>query len=224
MKLEQHPLELTVHSTPTPSDTLVNAKQTKYGRWKMLAIWVVCAAPVIASYFTFYIVKPSATTSYGDIISPPKMIPPLPAFALDKNLVQLPSLKGQWLLISVAGGDCNAACEQHLFLQRQIRESLGKDKDRLDWVWIVHDDTNVKETLKPALQTATVLHVAQSDLSQWLQPVSGKPLSDHLYLVDPMGNWMMRFNTSTESETAKKIKKDVERVLRASASWDKAGR
>ena len=224
MKLEQLPIELTVHSAPSPNDALTDAKQTKYGRLKMLAIWLVCAAPVIASYFTFYVIKPSATTSYGDIISPPKIIPPLSALAIDKNPVQLTSLKGQWLFISVAGGDCNAACEQHLFLQRQIRESLGKDKDRLDWVWIVNDGANVKEALKPALQAATVLHVAPSDLSQWLQPAAGKQLSDHLYLVDPMGNWMMRFNTSTDNETAKKIKKDVERVLRASASWDKAGR
>ncbi|HMS27859.1 MAG TPA: hypothetical protein PKC80_10875 [Burkholderiaceae bacterium] len=224
MKLEQHPLELTVHSAPRPDEAMTDSKQTKYGRWKMLAIWLVCAAPVMASYFTFYVIKPNSTTSYGDIISPPKSIPNMPAFAVDKKPVQLTSLKGQWLLISVAGGDCNTACEQHLFLQRQLRESLGKDKDRLDWVWVVNDDAKVKEALKPALQAATVLYVAPTDLSQWLQPASGKQLSEHLYLVDPMGNWMMRFNTSTDFETAKKIKKDVERVLRASASWDKAGR
>jgi len=68
------------------------------------------------------------------------------------------------------------------------------------------------------------LQMSPTDLSQWLQAAPSKQLSDHLYLVDPMGNWMMRFNTSTDNESAKKIKKDVERVLRASASWDKAGR
>jgi hypothetical protein len=40
----------------------------------------------------------------------------------------------------VAGGACDATCEKHLYLQRQLRESLGKDKDRLDWVWLVPDD------------------------------------------------------------------------------------
>ena len=78
----------------------------------MLAIWLVCAAPVIASYFTFYVIKPSATTSYGDIINPAKMIPQLSAMTLDMKPVELPDLKRQWLLISVAGGECNAVCER----------------------------------------------------------------------------------------------------------------
>jgi hypothetical protein len=30
----------------------------------------------------------------------------------------------------VAGGACDADCQKHLYLQRQLRESLGKDKDR----------------------------------------------------------------------------------------------
>jgi len=45
-----------------------------------------------------------------------------------------------------------------------------------------------------------------------------------LYVVDPMGNWMMRFPPGISLENASRFKRDIERLLRASASWDTAGR
>ena len=75
---------------------------------------------------------------------------------------------------------------------------------------------------------ATVLRVDAGALSQWLQASSGQALPDQLYLVDPLGNWMMRFPALKTGEldtaAAKNIKRDIERVLRASASWDQPGR
>jgi hypothetical protein len=72
----------------------------------------------------------------------------------------------------VAGGACDATCEKHLYLQRQLRESLGKDKDRLDWVWLVPDARAVKAELLPAIKQATVLRVdaACSWRSGWRRP------------------------------------------------------
>jgi hypothetical protein len=45
-----------------------------------------------------------------------------------------------------------------------------------------------------------------------------------MYLVDPMGNWMMRFPAGMDAAGAAKAKRDVEKLLRAAASWDDAGR
>jgi hypothetical protein len=67
-----------------------------------------------------------------------------------------------------------------------------------------------------------VLRVA--GLEQWLQPAAGRQLADHLYVVDPIGNWMMRFPASMDAAGAAQAKRDLERLLRASNSWDKAGR
>jgi hypothetical protein len=39
-----------------------------------------------------------------------------------------------------------------------------------------------------------------------------------------MGHWMMRFPARMDAAGAAKAKKDLERLLRASASWDEAGR
>ena len=219
------PLGLTVHSLPQPQEAAVADEQrTRTGRWKMLVVALVCAAPVIASYFMYYVVRPEGRRNYGELIEPQRAMPSIKATDLAGKPVNLPTLQGQWLLVSVAGGACDAACEQHLYLQRQLREGLGKDKDRLDWVWLVADDVPVRDALKPALQQATVLRVPAAQLSQWLSPASGKQLQEHLYVVDPMGHWMMRFPAGVDASTAPKVRSDLGRLMRASAGWDKAGR
>ena len=215
------PLGLTVHSLPVPGDA---APRNTSGRWKMIAVLLVCAAPVIASYVTYYVIRPEGRRNYGELINPQRPLPALQAAMQDGKPVDLRSLKGQWLLMSVSGAACDPSCQQRLYWQRQMREALGKEKSRLDWVWLVNDATTIDSRLLPALSTSTVLRVPADALSQWLAPAAGQRLEDHIYLVDPLGNWMMRFPANMDAAGAAKAKRDLERVLRASASWDKEGR
>jgi hypothetical protein len=219
------PLEMTVHAMPQPDVPDVMAgERTRMGRWKMILVLLICAAPVIASYFTYYVIRPEGRRNFGTLIEPQRPLPALQALTLDGKTVSLPTLKGQWLLISVAGGACPKDCEDHLYLQRQIRETLGREKDRVDWVWLIDDAAPVSDALRVAVERATVLRVPAPELQQWLQSEPGNRLSDHFYLVDPIGNWMMRFPAGINAETAPKVRRDIERVLRASAFWDNAGR
>ena len=78
--------------------------------------------------------------------------------------------------------------------------------------------------MRPALASSTALRVPAEALAQWLQPATGQRLEDHLYLVDPLGNWMLRFPANMDADGAAKAKRDLDRLLRASASWDKVGR
>ena len=215
-------VQFSVHSMPQPVE--LQAARTRSGRLKMLAVWAVCAAPVIASYFTYYVVRPQGRVNYGELIQPTVAMPSdrvLSMQNLQGQWVMPSSLKGQWLLVSVAGGACDKACEDRLYQQRQLREILGKDKERLDRVWLVTDNAPVRESLLPALSQAWVLRVSESDLRQWLKPETGHGISDHLYLVDPRGDWMMRFPTQGDPS---KIKKDLMRLMKANESWDEAGR
>ena len=219
------PLGLTVHSLPVPREAAVaDSQRTRVGRWKMLAVAIVCAAPVVASYFMYYVVRPEGRRNYGELVAPQRPVPPLPATDLAGKPVPLPSLRGQWLLVSVAGSACDAQCERHLYLQRQLREGLGKDKERVDWVWLVTDAAPVRDALQPALKNATVLRVDAGQLAQWLAPAAGQSLPDHLYVVDPHGNWMLRFPPLADNTAAAKARKDLERLMRGSAGWDQAGR
>lgn len=217
------PLGLTVHSIPVPEQAAVAASRVG-GRLKMLIVMLVCAAPVIASYFTYYVIRPEGRRNFGELIQPQRTVPDITAVDLDGKPVQLSQLKGQWLLVSVASGACDERCEQHLYLQRQLLKGLGKERDRVDWVWLVSDAQPVRPALRPALAEATVLRLSEAQLSAWLVPANSQRLSDHLYVVDPMGNWMMRFPAGLGAQEAAKAKRDLERMLRASASWDTAGR
>ncbi len=218
------PLSFAVHSMqpPTLDD---DARRTAAGRLKMLLVLAICAAPVIASYLAYYVIRPDGRTNYSELISPLRPLPAdLPLTDLTGAAVKAESLKGQWLLVVVSGGACDVICEKHLWLQRQLRETLGREKDRLDKVWLIADDAPPRAQTLDAIRTnteITVLRAPASALSAWLAPAAGHALADHLYVVDPLGNWMMR--SPAEPEPGK-LKRDVEKLLRASAGWDKPGR
>ena len=219
------PLGMTVYDLPAPKDVAqADERRTRSGRLKMLALMLICAAPVLASYFTYYVWQPEGRRNFGELITPPRDMPEVQAATLDGRPMPLRNLRGQWLLVAVASGACDKACEQNLYFQRQLRETQGKEKDRLDRVWLIPDQAPVPPGLMPALEQATVLRMPSLQLEAWLQPASGQALSDHLYVVDPMGNWMMRFPAHMDVHAASKAKRDLERLLRASSSWDTAGR
>ena len=215
------PLEMTVHSLPRADAPAYSPAQAKRGRWKMLLVMAACAAPVLASYFTYYVVRPNTQQNYGELINPVRALPDQAGVAIDGKPVKLRSLKGQWLIVTTAGGACDATCEANLYAQRQLRESLGREKDRIDWVWLVSDTAPIRPELLPALQSATVLRLPQAQIDAWLAPGSGHTRTQHLYLVDPQGNWMLRWPVKLD---AGKAKRDMDRLLRAASSWDRAGR
>ena len=217
------PLGLTVHSLPVAEEALA-AQRARQGRWKMLGVLLACAAPVIASYFAYYVVRPEGRRNYGELVQPQRPMPALAAQALDGSTQPLAALQGQWLLVSVAGGACDAQCQGNLYQQRQLRESLGKDKERVDWVWLVTDGAPIPAAIAPALQPARVLRVDGAALARWLAPAPGHALAEHLYVVDPQGHWMLRFPARMDAKDAVRARRDLDRLLRASASWDPPGR
>lgn len=227
-------LSFSVHSLPSPEVAARDTRRTQRGRWQMLAILLVCAAPAVASYLAYLGLRPKAQTNYSELIAPSRPLPAtLPLAALDGAAVSPSSLRGQWLLVVVSNGACDAACERHLWLQRQLHESLGREKDRVDKVWLIADDAAPREATlaaigagaagakTPGLTPATVLRAGRARLAAWLAPALGQALEDHLYIVDPQGDWMMR--APPDAEPAK-LKRDIEKLLRASAGWDRPGR
>lgn len=219
---EPGPLGFTVHTMNQPLP--LERQRTWRGRLQMLLIAALCAAPVVASYLTYYVIRPHGRLNYGTLIDPPRDMPDqraLPLTDLQGRAVDPHSLQRQWLFVVVAGGACDAACRHALYLQHQIHATLGKDRDRVDRVWMVDDSATVPIELLPALQGTTVLRVPRAALAAWLQPQAGHTLEAQWYVVDPMGRWMLRF---PPDPTPAKVKQDFERLLHASASWDQPGR
>lgn len=224
------PVLMSVHSMPTPdlADPLqAQRRRTVSGRLQMLLVLLACAAPVIASYFTYFVVRPEGRTNYSTLILPTRSLPPaLVLTTLDGQPVAAPSLRGQWLLVALGPSACTDACERRLYTQRQLREMLGRERHRLDKVWFVTDGGPVPPALHANLASretsaVTLLRADRAALAQWLAPQDGQALEDHLYLVDPMGEWMMRIPPQPEPA---RVKRDLERLLRAAGSWDTPGR
>jgi hypothetical protein len=216
------PLGLTVHAMPQPAAAL--SRQRVSGRWKMFAVMAVCAAPVIASYFTFFVVRPSVGTAYGSLIQPPVPLPAVDALTPQGVPQPMRGLAGQWLLIVVDSAACSEVCERHLFMQRQLREMTGREADRIEKIWLVTDDKPIRPELLKALEATpamTVLRLPRLQVEAWLRPASGQQLEDHLYIVDPLGEWMMR---SPAQPDPNRLKRDIDRLLKASAGWDRPGR
>lgn len=217
-------LSFTVHSMPAP-DLGVQRKRVLSGRLRMLLVLLACAAPVIASYFTYYVIRPDGRTNYSTLILPTRTLPAdLPLRTLDGQPVAPQSLHGQWLMVVTGSAACDAACEQRIYLQRQLRDMLGRERDRVDRVWLVTGDAAPSPALLQAASAKsplTVLRVDRAALAAWLAPADGRALEDHVYVVDPMGEWMLRAPADPEPA---RLKRDLEKLLRASSSWDRAGR
>jgi len=218
-------IALTVHSMPSPEADDAT-RRTVRGRFTMLLVLLVCAAPVVASYFAYFVIRPESRTNYSELITPSRPLPAdLPLRDLEGRVAATAALKGQWLLVVVSGARCDAACERHLWIQRQLRESLGRDAERVDKLWLIDDRGAPRpETLRAVASggvPATVLRIEHDALERWLQPAAGHRLEDHMYIVDPRGDWMMRVPPDADPA---RLKRDIERLLRAAAGWDQAGR
>lgn len=214
---------MAVHAQ-APVDDLMRGERTARGRWMMAMVVFLCALPVIASYFTFYVIQPRGQ-GYGELISPTVELPAdLPLRTLDGQRIVAASLKQQWLLVVVDGGSCVGGCEEHLYMQRQLREMLGKERDRVDKLWLVVDDAPIKPALQTSLSQSPAMTVLRTDrdaLAKWLQPAQGQSLTGHLYIVDPMGRWMWRSPLRPDPQ---RVRSDLQKLLRASNSWDLPGR
>ena len=100
----------------------------------------------------------------------------------------------------------------------------GRESDRIDKLWLVIDDVPLSPALQAALLATPamyILRLPRSVVAGWLKAAPGRALEDHLYIVDPVGDWMMRAPADADPS---KLKRDVDRLLRGSAGWDKPGR
>lgn len=197
-----------------PTDTRVMPRQ-RSGRWKLFAVLAVCAAPMIASYLAYYVIKPEGRTNYGALIDPRAHPIPeaLTGRTLDGKPASLQDFHGKWILLQVGSGDCDAACQKKLFAMRQLRLIQGREMDRIERVWLITDDQPIDTLLLREYDGTRFVRVDPTTVRAWLPADAGTRPSDHLYMIDPLGNLMMRFPKDADPN---RVKKDIARLLRAS--------
>ena len=194
-------------------ETVIQARRK--GRLKLFVLLFVCAAPIIASYVTYYIIKPSGRTNYGAFIDQQAHpMPKLTSTTLDGRPETLENYAGKWIMVKVGGGRCDEACTKQLFAMRQLRTMQGKNMDRVERVWLITDDQPVDTMLIRQYDDMHMLRVPRAQLSHWLPVEIGTKLDDHIFLIDPRSNLMMRFPKDPDP---KRVNKDIAKLLRASA-------
>lgn len=193
----------------------ISSKPASRGRKMFFLVLAICAAPMIFSYLTYYVIKPEGRTNYGELIDPRKFpIPDLGGTSLDGKPASLEQFKGKWILLQVDSAECQKACAQKLYYMRQLRLTQGKEMDRIERIWLITDDAPLDIAQMKEYDGTQFLRVDAQKLAAWLPVVEGTKASDHLYMIDPLGNLMMRFPKDPD---ANKIKKDITRLLKASS-------
>jgi hypothetical protein len=121
-------------------------------------------------------------------------------------------------MVTVNGSDCNEQCVTRLFFMRQVRVLQAAERERVTNVWLRTDDKPVSTVIRTAYpQPDTRMLVADPKaVAAWLPASAGSQLTDHIFLVDPNGNLMMRFPKDPEPE---KIKADLAKLLK----WSRIG-
>jgi hypothetical protein len=163
--------------------------------------------PLLASAWLYYGMgwRPTGHVNHGDLIQPPR---PLPRVSLAR-LARVPILggtgqdlpvpdstpfHGNWTLVYIGDGSCDASCHETLYVMRQTRLALGTDMTRLDRVFLVTAHCCAKEYLASEHAGLIVLDASGTAGASLLDlfPPAGREHT--LFIVDPLGNLMMRYD------------------------------
>lgn len=216
---------------PPPKPSELRSNRTL---WLIIA---VCVAPVIISYFMYYVVAPGGETNTGAIYSPTPELANTPITthvraADESNLVDvlrllppdeqaqrsdldsLADYGGRWLMVVRSPRQCNAECEKLLTDVRQIRLASGRERTRIERLWWLEPGASpiqgpaIDPKFDGELRGTYVVEGPWSAQPQY--PTGDAPT---VYIIDPLGRLVMQFASGTEPA---KIRKDLGRLLKAS--------
>ncbi|WP_296464665.1 hypothetical protein [Pigmentiphaga sp.] len=189
--------------------------------FSLYAVLAVCAAPVVAAALAYFFEWRPGATNYGDLVEPQRPVPEaveLQLTDLDGTPFDLRSLKGKWVMLAADSGDCGDECAKKLFIMRQTHASTGKNVTRLERVWLILDDEPVPTVVIRAYEGTHMVRANAEQVARFLALPPGvsptaQALRQHIWLVDPLGNQMMRF---PENPDPTRIRGDIGKLLHAS--------
>lgn len=164
-------------------------------RTKLAAVLFACAAPVALAWAAWYFkLGTGSAGNYGELITPRLLSGP--AFQ---------ELRGKWVFVTFDAAACDAYCERKLYFMRQVRTAQGKDQGRVERLWVITDGGAPRPEILAAFAGTRISRLRPEGFP-------GDPV-DHIYLVDPLGNLMMRFPRDPDPS---KMLKDLQRLLKYS--------
>jgi cytochrome oxidase Cu insertion factor (SCO1/SenC/PrrC family) len=123
----------------------------------------------------------------------------------------LRQLEGKWIFLVVDEAACDAYCEKKLWQIRQIRKTQGKYPERIERMWLITGKGEPAQRLRTEFEGTWMINAQGSGLLEAL-PYEGAR-TDHIYVVDPLGNLVLRYPRDADPS---RIRKDIERLLKVS--------
>ncbi|NND91088.1 MAG: hypothetical protein HKN42_09515 [Granulosicoccus sp.] len=199
----------------------VDPAARRLSRIKLISIFAIFAVPLLLASIWLHMVRSSGgqigDTSRGQLIRPAV---PLTEFALEQQDSEftLNSVRGLWTLLYMPAGECQEACQRNLYHMRQVRLALNHRMDRVQRAVLVESSAQLDEALlaeHPGLIVATGDAAAQQQLQDQVQAAQSgmDELPDAIYLIDPLGNLMLRFPPDLDP---KSMLKDLKHLLKVS--------
>lgn len=172
-----------------------------------LVVLALCAAPFVAAWLAYFLWPPQSRVNYGDLIEARPLADPV-LRGTDAKPFRLSQLRGKWILLQLDSGDCDEECRKKLVYMRQVRLALGKDAERVERVWLLTDGAVPDAVQLREFQGTFVAHAFGSAILAGF-PAARNP-SRHIYVVDPLGNLMLRFPADPDP---RRMLKDMTRLL-----------
>lgn len=180
------------------------------GRRVALLILGLCALPTVSAWLAYFVWQPESRANYGELIEPQQLRDP-ELRLLDGRPFRLSQLRGKWVMLHIDSGACSEGCRKKLLYMRQARLAQGKAMTRVERVWLVTDPVTLEDGLAREFEGT---HIARAEGSVVLAEFSAaRSRAEHIYIVDPLGNLMLRFPADPDPRG---IVKDLARLLRAS--------
>ena len=180
------------------------------GKRPLVWILAVCLLSLVASYAAYIWWRPTQQMNHGELLE----TRPLPATVLQElggRRFPFDTLRGRWLLLTVQSAACDPRCRQKLYFMRQVRTAQNENMMRVERLWLL---TGAGDPAPEVLVEQPGLIVARLLDPAWLAalPVR-REAGEHIYLVDPLGNLVLRYNDESD---AKGMLKDLLRLLKVS--------
>jgi cytochrome oxidase Cu insertion factor (SCO1/SenC/PrrC family) len=192
--------------------------QQKKGRLVLLALLLFFVTPLILVMYMYKTNWHPEGGSRGELIKPVVAIQVTANFQNMKT-AYASDIAGtlwheKWSMVMIAD-QCDQTCEARLYDIRQIHASLEKNMNRVQRILITHQQD--LEALRVKYPDLLILNEPKEDvdtLANQFKHGDQNVFDKHdVYLVDPLGNWMMEYKAEI---SAKDIRKEVEHLLRYS--------